>query len=146
MGLIFLVVHLLASLFMLGVIWFVQIIHYPLFRLIPDDIFGPYEAEHMRLILSVVTPMMFVETLSGFALLFFHWPGNVMNSFLLNLALLFLIWLSTFLLQVPAHFRLRRKKNEQDLRLLLLSNWLRVLLWSARSVLLMFVVFQISNL
>ena len=42
------------------------------------------------------------------------------------------IWLSTFALQVPCHARLGRGFSLGAWRLLVRSNWVRTVLWSAR--------------
>jgi hypothetical protein len=46
------------------------------------------------------------------------------------------IWLSTALLQVPCHNRLMLAFDRDAIRLLVLTNWIRTLLWTARGVLL----------
>jgi hypothetical protein len=50
--------------------------------------------------------------------------------------LVVLIWASTGLLQVPLHNRLAANPSAETIRRLVLSNWLRTALWSARAVLL----------
>ena len=41
--------NLCASLFMTGVIWFVQIVHYPLFANVSRSAFAEYERRHANL-------------------------------------------------------------------------------------------------
>ena len=43
-----LLVHAATTLFMVGVIWFVQIVHYPLFQRVGKDGFGAYERQNTR--------------------------------------------------------------------------------------------------
>jgi len=43
------------------------------------------------------------------------------------------IWASTFLLQVPAHSQLGSGFDEETWRMLVRSNWLRTVAWSARA-------------
>ncbi|NJK90539.1 MAG: hypothetical protein HC904_01130 [Blastochloris sp.] len=82
----------------------------------------------------VVGPIMLLEALSSLLLL--HWipTPHSMIPFLTLFALLVLIWLSTFLLQMPQHFRLEKNKNHQAIHHLILGNWVRTLLWSLRSL------------
>ena len=42
------------------------------------------------------------------------------------------IWLSTFLLQVPAHEKLILKKDNQIIARLVKTNWIRTILWSLK--------------
>ena len=45
---VLLVVHLAATAAMCGLIWFVQVVHYPLFAGVGDDGFTAYEQRHQR--------------------------------------------------------------------------------------------------
>jgi hypothetical protein len=56
-----LLAHLAATLFMAGVIWFVQVVHYPLFSRIGSEKFSLYSKAHSRLTTCVVGPPMLVE-------------------------------------------------------------------------------------
>ena len=49
--------------------------------------------------------------------------------------LVFVVWLSTFALQVPIHNRLKIRKDEILIRRLVVSNWIRTLAWSFKAVL-----------
>ena len=53
-----LLAHFAATLFMTGVIWFVQVVHYPLFDRVQGDRFSVYAASHGRLTTWVVAPPM----------------------------------------------------------------------------------------
>ena len=44
-----LLIHVAATLAMSGVIWFIQIVHYPLLTLVGAAGFTTYEAAHIRL-------------------------------------------------------------------------------------------------
>jgi hypothetical protein len=131
-----------ATLFMTGLIWFVQIVHYPLFASVNASstpaAFRSYAARHASRTGLVVFPPMFVELLTALAALL---PG-LRPAFLSQTAavtsatLVVLIWVSTGLLQVPLHNRLAANaKTQETIRRLVLSNWLRTALWSARAVL-----------
>lgn len=119
---------------MTGLIYFVQIVHYPLFAEVGSTRFARYEARHMLLTTWVVAPVMLFELMSSVALL--RWrPAylNVYEAWWL-LALLLFIWVSTYALQVPAHARLSQGFEPLELRRLLLSNWLRTAAWSLRAL------------
>ena len=53
--------HLFATAAMVGLIWFVQVVHYPLFARVGPDGFTTYETEHQRRTSWVVGPFMAVE-------------------------------------------------------------------------------------
>ena len=50
-----------ATVFMVGLIWFVQIVHYPLYANVGREQFPEYEALHNRLTTWVVGPAMLLE-------------------------------------------------------------------------------------
>lgn len=126
------VVHIGATLFMTGLIWFVQIVHYPLFRLVGGS-YAAYQQAHMRRVTWVVGPLMLLELATATALVFRRpawlepWAAGA------NLGALALIWVSTALLQAPAHGRLLSGFAAADHAALVRTNWLRTFLWTFRS-------------
>jgi hypothetical protein len=124
-------VHVMATWFMVGVIWFVQMVHYPLMKQVGVTGYVTYQADHMRRTTWVVGPGMLVEAFTGVWLLFvgasiFLWMG---------LGLLVLIWLSTVLLQVPRHNQLLLRFDGEHHRMLVQTNWIRTFAWTARGIL-----------
>jgi hypothetical protein len=53
-----------------------------------------------------------------------------------SVALLGIVWISTFLLQVPLHRRLLKGRDIRALSRLTATNWIRTLAWTGRSCLL----------
>ncbi len=125
---------------MTGLIWMVQIVHYPLFDTIGAAQFGQYHAAHTRLITYIVMPVMLLELATAFYLSY-EMPAILQTaSFLWWLAVgaLVLIWLSTFLLQIPAHNALTNGFEQSAYEKLVSTNWVRTVLWTFRSVLLFY--------
>ena len=130
-----LLLHAAATLFMAGVIWFVQVVHYPLFRAVGPDCFARYHADHTRLTTRVVVAPMLVELVTALTLLVTP-PGDASPAVLwVNAALAVLVWVATFAVAVPLHSRLARRYDDADATRLVATNWLRTALWSARGVL-----------
>ena len=132
-----LLLNLAATLYMVGLIWFVQIVHYPLFAHVGQDVFAAYEIAHSRLATLVVGPPMLLEALTAALLLWFRPAGIRLSEALLGAALLAVIWLSTMFLQVPQHGVLASGFDDAAHRFLVASNWLRTAAWSARGALLL---------
>ena len=130
-----LVIQLLATSFMTGLIWFVQVVHYPLMEGWPHDDFGSWEAAHREHTGPVVIPPMLIEGVVAVWLLM-HRPRGV-NPFLPVLGIIALmgIWGSTFFLQVPCHLQLSTGWDAQTHHFLVTSNWIRTILWSFRMAL-----------
>jgi hypothetical protein len=127
-----LVANLVTTAFMVGLIWFVQIVHYPLMAGWPHDEFGAWEARHRERTGLVVVPAMLAEGAAA-AWLVLRRPQGVPAWLPWAACLLLLgVWASTFLVQVPCHERLGQGWDEATHARLVATNWLRTLLWSLR--------------
>jgi hypothetical protein len=133
---IVLMLHALSTGVMAGVIWTMQVVHYPLFARVPADAFRDYERAHMTRITAIVGPSMLVEMLTAAAIVIATPAGVAPAAAWLGLGLLAAIWVSTATTQGPIHRRLA--EGGWDARLiarLVGTNWLRTILWSVRAVL-----------
>jgi heme/copper-type cytochrome/quinol oxidase subunit 4 len=129
-------IHLFLAIFLCGVIWFVQTVHYPLFRRIGDYEFTDYHRRHTRFTGVLVGPAMVAELLTAIALVLMA-PGIFSQwQFAVSLGLLALIWISTFLVQMPLHRQIRSESYPLLLRRLVKTNWIRTVGWSGRALLL----------
>lgn len=130
-----LLVHLVATAFMTGLIWYVQVVHYPLMAGWPHDDFGRWEASHRERTAAVVIPGMLLEGATA-AWLGIRPPRRVPPwLFAAGAAALVCIWASTFFLQVPAHGMLTLGWDADVHARLVATNWIRTALWSMRLVL-----------
>jgi len=84
-----LAVCVFSTLCMVGVIWFVQIVHYPLMSLVGAAESAAYAAANQRLTTWVVGPLMLVEAASNMALAFLPIPAEVARVFRAGTGLLF---------------------------------------------------------
>ncbi len=127
---------------MVGLIWIIQIVHYPLFARVQND-FTSYATEHVKRISWVVIPLMIVELSCSLGLLMFWHSFDSFEQTLLvmGLIMLTLVWGSTFFLQVPCHEKMARERDAQVIRRLVRTNWIRTLGWSIRGVLVFVLVF-----
>ena len=134
-GSTFFIVNLIATWYMVGLIWMVQIVHYNMFDRVGVEQFQQYEADHNRLITPIVgVPMLF--ELATAVLLLVSAPDSFPRwAAIVGLVLIALIWLSTVLLQIPCHNQLLNGFDESTYRRLVSSNWIRTVLWTARGVL-----------
>lgn len=130
-----LLVHAAATWMMAGVIWFVQTVHYPLFSGVGPGGFAAYLSAHQARTTGVVAPLMLIEMTSGVMLLVVRPAAVAAWLPAVGLGLLALLWVSTFLVQVPCHTILGRGFNAPTHRKLVATNWIRTALWTARAVL-----------
>ncbi len=130
-----LLIHLVATTAMAGLIWFVQVVHYPLFAAVGSDGFAAYEADHQRLTSYVVGPFMAVEGVSALLLAATEADAVGWPLILAGWVLLAVIHASTVLLQVPAHGQLSNGYDQRIADRLVKTNWIRTIGWSTRAVL-----------
>jgi hypothetical protein len=130
-----LVAQAAATWYLTGLIWVVQVVHYPLFSMADRATFPAFAAAHGRLISLVVGPAMLVEALLATWLVvdrpaelpvWWVWAG---------LGLVAVIWASTAVLQVPMHARLSGGFDAQAHAWLVSSNWIRTAAWTLRALL-----------
>lgn len=130
------VLNLLATWYMVGLIWMVQVVHYQMFDRVGEEAFSRYEADHNRLITPIVGVPMLIEIVTAALLLVQAPTGFPKWAAWTGLGLVLAIWVSTAVLQVPCHSRLMQGFDEATYRELVNTNWIRTVLWSARGVLL----------
>ncbi len=132
-GVLFL--HVVSTLVMVGVIWMVQVVHYPLMAFADRNRYPAFQRAHERRIGWVVIPPMLIELVTAAALAMASWSPVPPALAWIGLALLAVIWASTFSLQVPRHRRLQRGFDQVAHERLVRSNWVRTVGWTARGIL-----------
>jgi hypothetical protein len=133
-----------ASLVMVGVIWMVQLVNYPLMTYVPPDAFVPYEHQHRRRISAIVGPAMAVELVTAVALTVRR-PEGVPGPLLgLGLVLLAVALGTTALVSAPIHGRLTRGRDDRLLARLIDTNWVRTAAWSGRGAVALAVVWLVE--
>ena len=138
-----LLIQITSTWFLIGLIWTIQVVHYPLFAAVGPDRFVDYEAAHARLITFVVGPAMLIEAVT--ALLFITNRPPAIPAWIAwtGLALVAVIWISTVAIQVPAHGRLAEGFEAATHARLVGSNWIRTAAWTARGLLLAWAVWPL---
>ena len=137
--------HLFATTAMVGLIWFVQVVHYPLFASVGVDGFAQYERLHQRATSFVVGPLMAVEGATAIWLAVAPPDGVSRPLALLALAILGVIHASTVLLQVPQHTALTDGYDATRVRRLVRTNWVRTVGWSVRGIIAAIIVVHVST-
>ena len=135
-----LLLHAAATCYMCGVIWFVQLVHYPLFSTVGRSGFVAYQLQHVRRTGWVVGPAMLLEASAALALCV-SFTSDLSPALLwMGLGLLALVWLSTFAWQVPCHNALLKGFDPERHAWLVRSNWLRTVLWTVRACLALYLL------
>lgn len=120
-----------ATWFMCGVIWLVQLVHYPQFARYTREQFREAMLDHQRLTGRVVFGPMLVELVTAAALVVIR-PGSPLAW--VGLALVGVWGFSTVLVQIPLHNRLAERGFDPNVhRQLVRTNWVRTGAWTARA-------------
>lgn len=114
---------------MTGLIWFVQVVHYPLFGAVGAEAFTRYHALHTTRTTLVVAPLMLTEAACALWLVWAR-PGP---AAWIGAALVAVVWLATFGLSVPRHEVLSGGFDSGAAEALVATNWVRTLAWTARA-------------
>lgn len=128
-----LIVTVVATLTMTGLVWFVQIVHYPLFALVPERGLPAYAVEHARRTGRVVGPLMLLEMASAVTLAVVRPDGVSAVLAWVGLGLLVAVWLMTALVQVPAHRALAAGGGHEGARRLVAGSLPRTVVWTVRA-------------
>jgi hypothetical protein len=125
--------------YLTGVIWTVQLVHYPGFALVPAADFGAYHRAHLTRMSWVVMAPMVAELLLAAA---WVWATGTTHAWV-SLGLVLVIWAVTFFVSVPLHNRLAADGPAYaTVYGLVRTNWLRTLAWTARCGLLGWALWQ----
>ena len=128
-----LVIHLIATSIMVGVIWVIQLVHYPSFHFIELKQYATFQRFHMSRISFVVIPAMLTEL---FTLILFIISTDPIDTLVtVSGLLLVLIWLMTAVFFSGVHQKLTLGYDKTFVDKLVKLNWGRTLLWTLRLLL-----------
>ena len=128
-------IHLISTSMMVAIIWIVQILHYPTFKLIDQKKYEEFQDFHMKRISYIIIPIMLVELSSGVIVLIID--SSLYTPFGVSLVLLIFIWILTALLFSKVHAYLLKGYDEDSINKLIDLNWIRTIFWTVRLIILM---------
>ena len=111
-----------------GLIWTIQLVHYPLFSSVGDEAWAAYEARHQRAITPLVLPLMLANVGVAVALI----ARDASALAVLNLALAGGVFAATGAVFAPMHGRLAGAWDPELHRRLVALNALRTAAWTAQ--------------
>lgn len=140
--LILLLLTFASCLFMTGVIWVIQLVHYPSFFFVSDYWFADFHHFHTRSIILIVGPAMAVELGTAISLSFFYFSQLPLAFNIAQCVLVLLTWAITGLRFVPLHDQLGIKNEPETIDKLVANNWSRTVGWTARSIVLSWMIYS----
>ena len=131
--------NLIVSLYMVGVIWTIQLVHYPSFLYVDTNSFKKFSDFHQLRMTILVAPAMILEL--SFSLWTYMQDMNAVNFVIFALSLI--LWALTFIIFVPMHRQLLEDGKELKLITKMIKfNWVRTFFWSIKA--LSFYFYQLS--
>lgn len=137
------IANIFCSFALFGLIWCVQLVHYPFFLRADKTNFSDHIVFHKYRISIIVIPLMTIELATSGILTFQSQQFFGWNLF--GFVVVILIWLVTFFVQVPLHDHLSDGYDEAAVQKLIKTNWIRTILWSVKSfssLIILFFLFQ----
>jgi hypothetical protein len=137
-----LIANVAATLVMVGVIWFVQHVHYPLLATFTVDSAPRVALDHQRRTGYVVGLPMAVEGISTLVLLVARPDGVSAIWPWVGACLLAVALGSTVFLSVPLHAQMAASPQADTGHKLVTTNWPRTVAWTSRGIVCIIMVVQ----
>ncbi len=146
MALLILIACAAATWFMTGLIWFVQVVHYPLFAHVGPDEFAEYHSANTRRTTWVVVGPMVTELVTAAVLVARPPAGVNIGLSWLGLLLITVCWASTGWIQVPLHGRLASGHDLKSVQRLVDTNSVRTVAWTAHALIVLVMIGQATRI
>ena len=128
--------HFASVAVMTGLIWLIQLVHYPLMNRVSPAEFTSFHSAHSTRITFIVGPAMILELATAAGLVLAAVSGRFSSGLAWAcLALTAGVFASTALLSVPQHAVLASGFDAAAHARLVSTNWVRTLLWTIHLVL-----------
>ena len=121
-------INVLLNSILVGIILITQFVNYPLFKKI-DQNFEIIHKEYTKKMGYLVAPIMVLEAITVSSMYIYYPKSNVL---ILIICLTIIIWLSTFLIQVPIHKTISFKKDSKKIKRLISTNYIRTISWCSK--------------
>lgn len=126
-----LLLHLLASLSFLGIIWYVQLISYPQMRNVDVHDWKIYSAEHTKRSFWLIAPLFVAETISTIGITIYYWD-TMPILLIVNAAMYAIAYGFTFGVHMPLHRLLGTSHQQKWIEQLIAKNWWRTFGWTVK--------------
>ena len=135
---IVILLNLITAWALAGLIWTIQLVHYPSFHLIDPARFEEFCSFHQRRITYIVAPLMLTELWVSVLLILRGLDFYTLSNFLI----VGLLWICTVFLSMPLHKKLDSGFSIEVIHQLVATNWPRTFLWTVRGVLAVLIIWN----
>ncbi len=127
------IIHFGATGFMVGLMWTIHVVHYPLFALVNEP-YRPFQEAHMSRITALLALPWGIEVLTAVGLLLAAAAGQQRTLSIAGIVLVGLVLAITAFGAAPIHGQLVDQFDADLHQRLLRVDLIRTLMWSARLV------------
>lgn len=135
------VFHAAATWFLVGLIWLIQVVHYPSFSAIDPDHYREFQQTHMRRMGQLIGGPWLIEGVTVLAVFALAPTGTIRALAVIGGLLEAAVIGVTIGSAIPAHASLSEGFNDSAHRRLLRANRIRTYAWTLRGVVALAVVF-----
>lgn len=128
------IVHAGATWFLVGLIWTIQLVHYPSFSSIDPEVYRDFQQRHMHRMGQLVGLPWLVEGITVLGVFLLAPDDRVRLLAAVGGVLEIVVIAVTVRSSIPAHNSLSQGFDELAHRRLLRTNWLRTGAWTARGI------------
>ncbi len=137
-------IQIITSFSLLGITWFMQLIHFPLLNNIKEG-FTQYERSHLKRAACFTGPLLVIDLVTSILLVAFEGSSILVRLATANLVFNIIYWLWTFVYQLQQHQKLSVGFSKSTIHKLILSNWFRTLVWTLKSATLIWMLYIHSH-
>ncbi len=127
-------VHVFCTVYMFAVVAFVHFIQYPMLKSVPEEARALYNKKYCDRAGFVIAPAMIFEAFTALLLAFIY--SN--SIYYLGLFFILILWVVTFFFSVPAHTKLCNAWDSKAHEKLMSSNFIRLIAWAIRCLILVY--------
>jgi hypothetical protein len=143
------IIHALVCILVTAVMWYIQVVHFPMLRFVGADRFEQYYRELKMKNTLLFFPLFSLEIFTSVALLLSFtmvsdFTASVQNQFFLvgfSLILLFVLHLVNFQMIRPLLSSLQTDTDGKKHQRLVRMQWIRTLGWTIRLIMLLSMIF-----
>ncbi|MDX2247790.1 MAG: hypothetical protein SF052_13480 [Bacteroidia bacterium] len=144
MAIVLLLTCLSLNLYLTGITWFLQLIHFPLFESVGTNQFHDYHRKFFQKKQFLVLIPTILATLAAFILLWIQPWGTNMVFVKINLGMILAAQAATVILVEPIHKVLSSHGySDKAIRHLTRVNWIPTFAWTGSSSMIILAVFNI---
>jgi len=126
-----------CAIYLTGLIWTIQLVHYPSFNYISNDKQIKFHHFHQKMMGILAGPAMLIELISTtLYCLEFKATKGLDWTMIASMILVTITFFSTFFIQVPIHQKLIENNltNKALIKKLVQTNWIRTLSWTLKAI------------